>query len=388
MKIIPYSHQSIYSDDIEEVVKVLKSDWVTQGPKIADFERALCDYTQAKYAVAVSSGTAALHIAALAAGLKVGDEIITSPITFVASANCALYCGAKAVFADVDPITANIDPVEIAKKISRRTKIIIPVHFAGHPCDLSQIWRIAAKHGLTVIEDAAHSLGAEYRGGKVGACKYSDMTILSFHPVKAITTGEGGAVLTNNRDFFEKLNMLRSHGVTKGHGLKNKSMAGCGWYYEMQELGFNYRITDIQAALGFSQLKKLDFFIKQRRKIAAIYNKAFKNNIFFDTPIEEKYARSAYHLYPIRLKDKFIADRQKIFNSLRGAGLGVQVHYIPVYLQPYYTKLGFKKEMCPYAEDYYHRELSFPIYPAMTTGQIKYVVDKVFEVFGKLLRHQ
>lgn len=386
MKIIHYSHQSINSEDIKEVDRVLKSDWVTQGPKIADFERALCDYTGAKYAVAVSSGTAALHIAALAAGLKDGDEIITSPITFVASANCALYCGAKPVFADVDPITANIDPIEITKKISKRTKIIIPVHFAGHPCDLSQIRRIAIEHGLTVIEDAAHALGAEYRGSKVGACKYSDMIILSFHPVKAITTGEGGAVLTNSRNLFELLNMLRSHGITKGRGLKNRKMVSCDWYYEMQQLGFNYRITDIQAALGSSQLKKLDSFIKQRRKIAAVYNKAFKNNDFFDTPVEKEYVRSAYHLYPIRLKDEFISDKKKIFQVLREAGLGVQVHYIPVYLQPYYKKLGYNRGLCSIAEDFYEKEISIPLYYGMTENEIQYVVNAVQKELRGLYR--
>lgn len=374
MNTIPYSHQSICRDDIKEAVKILKSDWITQGPKIAEFEKGLCDYTRAKYAVAVSSGTAALHIACLAAGLKNGDEIITSPITFVASANCALYCGAKVVFADVDSKTANIDPVDIAKKISKRTKIIIPVHFAGQPCDMSRIRHIAMKHGLMVIEDAAHALGAKYKGCKVGACKYSDMTILSFHPAKAITTGEGGAVLTNSRDLYEKLNMLRSHGITKGHGLENKKMAGCGWYHEMQMLGFNYRITDFQAALGSSQLKKLDGFIKKRRKIAAIYNRVFKNNDFFDTPAEEECARSAYHLYPIRLKDEFVSDKKKIFQALRRAGLGVQVHYIPVYLQPYYKRLGYRRGLCPAAEDFYEREISVPLYYGMTLKQIKSVV--------------
>jgi UDP-4-amino-4,6-dideoxy-N-acetyl-beta-L-altrosamine transaminase len=383
MKNIPYSHQSICQDDIKEVVKVLKSGWITQGPKIARFERCLCDYAGVKYAVAVSSGTSALHIAALAAGLKAGDEVITSPITFVASANCALYCGARPVFADVDAKTANIDPSEIVKSVSRRTRIILPVHFAGNPCDLLQIRRIAKKYGLIVIEDVAHALGATYKGFRVGGCRYSDMTILSFHPVKAITTGEGGAVLTNSRDLYERLNALRSHGIIKGRGLQNRMMADCGWYYEMQELGYNYRITDIQAALGASQLKKLNNFVGKRRNIASIYDEAFSNNGYFDTPVESERARSAYHLYPIRLKDKFVPGKEKIFRALRKSGLGVQVHYIPLYSHPYYARLGYKNGTCPRAEDYYRRAISLPLYPAMTKREVGYVTTRVLDVFSE-----
>lgn len=384
VKTIPYSHQVINQHDVKKVVKTLMSDWITQGPKIAQFEKALCDHTGAKYAVVVSSGTAALHIAALAAELKRDDEIITSPITFVASANCALYCGAKPFFADVQPLTANIDPVDIVKKISKKSKILIPVHFAGHPCDMQVIYTIAKKNNLLIIEDAAHALGAKYKGSKIGSCKYSDMTVFSFHPVKAITTGEGGAVLTNSKRFYQRLLLLRNHGITKDYRLLNKKVRHCGWYYEMQNLGFNYRMTDIQSALGLSQLKKADHFIEQRRKIADIYNNSFSANKYFDITTEKEGIKSAYHLYPIRLKNGLESMRGDIFALLRSYGVGVQVHYIPVYLQPYYQSLGFKKGICPVAEDFYNREISLPIYPSMTAEQIKYVIDKVFKAFSKL----
>jgi UDP-4-amino-4,6-dideoxy-N-acetyl-beta-L-altrosamine transaminase len=384
MRTIPYGHQSIDGRDINEVVRVLKSDWLTQGPKVKEFEDALCKYTGAKYAIAVSSGTAALHLACLVASIQPKDEVITSPITFVASANCVLYCGGKPVFADIQEDTINIDPEEVKKRITRETKAIIPVHFAGHPCDLQEINQIAKKHNLIVIEDAAHALGAEYKGSKIGSCKYSDMTIFSFHPVKAITTGEGGAILSNRRDLYERLIKLRNHGITKDCKWIDKKMVGCGWYYEMRELGFNYRLTDIQAALGVTQLKRLDYFLEKRRKIAKIYDEAFANNKFFNTPIEKKYAFSAYHLYPIQLKDKFKHLQKTIFFQMRDMGLGVQVHYIPVYLQPYYKRLGFKKGTCPNAEDFYNGVVSLPIYPALTAVQIKYVIDTVFKVFNRL----
>ena len=379
MKTIPYSHQSIDAGDIRAVVKVLKSGWITQGPAIKSFEDALCRYTGAKYAVCVSNGTAALHLACLAAGLKSGDEVITSPITFAASANCALYCGAKPVFADIQPQTLNIDPEEIKKKINRKTKIVIPVHFAGYPCDLEGIHKIAKKHRLIVIEDAAHALGAEYKKEKIGSCRYSDMAIFSFHPVKSITTGEGGAVMTNNKKFYQRLLMLRTHGITKDNLIYGSQG---GWYYEMRDLGFNYRITDIQAALGVSQLKKIDKFISRRRKIAGIYNQAFGNNPCFDIPVEGKGIISAYHLYPIRLKGEFAGKRKEAFGRLKEKGLGVQVHYIPVYLQPYYRKnLSYKPGICPNAEDYYRRAVSLPLYPGMFDSQVKQVIRKVKEVF-------
>jgi UDP-4-amino-4,6-dideoxy-N-acetyl-beta-L-altrosamine transaminase len=377
-KYIPYGQQSIDKDDIAAVAEVLRSDFITQGPKIREFEDALCKYTGAKYAVAVSSGTAALHIACLAAGIKERDEVITSPITFVASANCILYCGGRPVFADIQEDTANISPQEIEGKVTAKTKAIIPVNFAGHPCDLQEIHQIARKNNLVVIEDAAHALGAEYRGSKIGSCKYSDMIIFSFHPVKSITTGEGGAVLTNNQNFYRKLLMLRTHGTTKD-GLLHKAEGE--WYYEMQSLGYNYRITDIQTALGISQLIKLDKFIKERRKISSIYNEAFADNAYFDIPPERTYVRSSYHLYPIKLKNKYKSRKKKIFSRLREKGLGVQVHYIPVYLHPFYQKIGYTRGFCPIAEDFYHREISIPLYCGMTHNAIDYVIKTVKEGF-------
>jgi UDP-4-amino-4,6-dideoxy-N-acetyl-beta-L-altrosamine transaminase len=377
MQTIPYGHQWIDKNDIKEVTKVLCSDWVTQGPKVKEFEDALCKYTGAKYAVAVSSGTAALHIACLAAGISKNDEVITSPITFVASANCVLYCGGRPVFADIEEDTANISPQKVERQVTKKTKAIIPVHFAGHPCDLKEIQRIAKKHNLFVIEDAAHALGAQYHGQRIGFGKYSDMTIFSFHPVKSITTGEGGAVLTNNQNFYKKLLMLRTHGITKRDLL---CQVRGEWYYEMQTLGYNYRITDIQAALGISQLAKLNRFIVQRRKIASIYNAAFANSAEFDIPIERKHVRSSYHLYPIKIKNRLKSQRKKIFSRLRKYGLGVQVHYIPVYLQPYYQKLGYRQGICPVAENFYQREVSIPLYYGMTKDGINHVIKTVKEM--------
>lgn len=376
-KFIPYGHQSIDKKDISSVLKTLRSDFLTQGPKIKEFEDALSRYTGAKYAVAVSSGTAALHIACLAIDLKEGNEVITSPITFTASANCILYCQGKAIFVDVEKDTANIDSQEIRRKINQKTKAIISVHFSGHPCDLEAIYRIAKKYNLMIIEDAAHALGAKYKGLKIGSCKYSDMAIFSFHPIKSITTGEGGAVLTNNKTLYKRLLTLRNHGIVKGNLSKDYGP----WYYEMQELGFNYRITDLQAALGISQLAKLNNFIQKRREIAQIYNRAFRNNPYFDIPEEKEYAYSSYHLYPIRLKGKFNNKRKKIFLRMRKNGLGVQVHYLPVYLHPFYKRLGYKSGLCPQAEDYYAREISIPIFPALKKKQIKFVIASVVKAF-------
>lgn len=381
MKYIPYGHQWIDKSDIKEVIKVLKSGWVTQGPNIARFENALCKYTGAKYAVAVSNGTASLHIACLSAGIKSGDEVITSPITFLASANCVLYCGGRPVFADVDRTTANIEASQITRHITDKTKALIPVHYSGQPCDMEKIRNIARENNLLVIEDAAHALGAKYKDTKVGSCKYSDMTILSFHPVKHITTGEGGAVLTNNEKLYKKLIKFRNHGISQTDYLNEPHGK---WYYEMQYLGFNYRITDMQAALGLSQLKKLNRFVSRRREIVKKYKNAFKNNEYFDIPEEEDYAFSSYHLYPIRLKDKFVNRKKDIFSIMREKGLGVQVHYIPLYKQPYYQSIGFKDKICPNAEDFYKREISLPIYPKMNNSDINFVIKTIFKIFKNI----
>lgn len=379
MKIIPYGRQWVDAGDIREVIKVLRSDWLTQGPKIKEFENALCEYTGAKYAVAVSNGTAALHISCLAADVKKGDEVITSPITFLASANSVLYCSGKPVFADIQKDTINIDPEEVEKKINPNTKAIMPVHFAGHPCDLVKIKEIAKKHNLLIIEDAAHALGAEYKHSKIGSCKYSDMTAFSFHPVKHITTGEGGAVLTNREDLYQRLLLFRNHGMTKDR----KKMTGYDgpWYYEMHELGFNYRITDFQCALGISQLKKLEKNIERRREFVCIYNEELSEMDKIILPVEKPYVRSSWHIYYIQLKDA--GKRRVIFEELQKFNIGVQVHYIPVYLQPYYIKnFSYKAGDCINAEEYYESAITLPLYPKMTDKDIKYVI-KILKT-GKL----
>ena len=376
---IPYGRHSIDEDDINSVVKILKSDFITQGRTIDEFEEQLAGCAGAKYAVVFNSGTAALHGAYFTAGLTAGDEFITPPITFAATSNAGLYLGARPVFVDVEKDTGNIDLNKIEDAITSKTKLISPVHYSGNPVDMEKLYEIAYKHKLLIVEDAAHALGAEYKGEKTGNCRFSDMTILSFHPVKHITTGEGGAVLTNNEEFYKKLLMFRTHGITKNDFV---NQADGDWYHEMQFLGYNYRLTDIQAALGISQLKKLDKFLRRRREIADIYNKEFLNNEFFDIIIPCNYASSAYHLYPILLKDKLKSRKKDLFKQLREEGLGVQVHYIPVYLHPYYKSLGYEKGLCPSAEDFYEREISIPMYPSMTDDDIIYTIKTLFEVFS------
>lgn len=399
-RIMPYSRQSIDEEDIAAVVSVLQSDYLTQGPAVDRFEDALTSYSGAEYTVVFSSGTAALHAAYFAAGLSAGDELITSPITFVATSNAALYCKAHPVFVDVEGDTANVDVSRIEEKITERTKVIVPVHYAGHPVQMGKIYAIAQKHGLIVVEDACHALGAKYkvdsatgegefasegRGiwNQVGSCAHSSMTVLSFHPLKHITTGEGGAVLTNEKGYYEKLLMFRSHGITKNRShFKAQEYASNGdWYYEMQFLGYNYRMNDIQAALGAAQVTKLEKFVQRRREIAAIYDNMFKGNSYFETPVEKEYGRSSYHLYPIRLKDGYCEKRSDIFSRMREHGLGVQVLYIPVYLQPFYQETGYQKDSCPVAEDFYQRVISLPIYPAMRDEDVDYVIDETFKIF-------
>ena len=383
-KFIPYGKQSIDENDIKAALQVLKTDFITQGSKIPEFEEKLAKYCGANYAVVFNSGTSALHAAYFAIGLNKKDEFITSPITFVATSNAGLFLGAKPIFVDIEFDTGNVDVKEIEKKITSKTKLIVPVHYAGHPCDMEKIRHLADKYALFVIEDACHALGAEYKFSKIGSCKYSDLTVFSFHPVKHITTGEGGAVLTNDDNFYERLLMFRNHGITKNNK-KFLSQAHGDWYYEMQFLGFNYRMTDIQAALGISQLKKLDKFVDRRRKIVEIYNKVSENNPYFDIPVEKGYAYHSYHLYPIRLKDDYKDKRGEIFKLLRKKGLGVQVHYIPVYLHPHYQELGYKKGECPVADVFYEKEISLPIYPAMTKEDIDYVTKIVFEIFEEVI---
>lgn len=382
---IPYGRQSVDEEDIQAVVDILRSDYLTTGPTVTKFEQAVAEYVGAKYAVAVSNGTAALHIACLAAGIGPGDEVITSPITFAASANCVLYCGGTPVFADIKPDTYNIDPADIERKITEKTKAIIAVHYTGQPCEMDEIHEIAKKHHLLVIEDGAQVISGEYKGKMVGAL--SDMTTFSFHPVKPITTGEGGMVTTNNKELYEKLKLFHTHGITREEDLLTKNDGP--WYYEQLELGYNYRITDIQCALGLSQLKKLDAFASHRRELAARYDelfeKAIKENNLYDvdgnplliTPYQHPDCLSSYHLYMIQVP----ADRRKeIFVALRNAGVGVNVHYIPVYKLPYYQNNGYKDVCCPNAEAFYSRAITLPLFIDMTLEQVDYVVEQVVKL--------
>ena len=382
-KLLPYSHQSIDETDIDAVVEVLRSDFLTQGSRVAEFEQSLIDYCGAQFAVTFSSGTAALHGACFAAGLVNGDELITSPMTFLSSANAALYLGAQPTFVDIEADTGNINNTLIQASITKNTKCIVPVHFGGHPVDLQRIKKIANENELLVIEDASHALGAKYLDTTIGDCTYSDMTVFSFHPVKSITTAEGGAVLTNNKNMYEKLLSFRQHGVTRERELfRNRSADIGGWYYEMHHLGYNYRLPDLLCALGNSQLKRLDSFIQRRIEIASKYNEAFRSTKSFDTPVEKDYARSAWHLYQIRMKERYFDQKTSIFSRLKEAGIGVQVHYIPVYFQPYYRQLGYKEQLCPNSETFYKETLSIPIYPDMSNEDIDYVIETVLEIFS------
>lgn len=365
---IPYGKQTIEQDDIQAVVDVLKSDFLTTGPKIAEFEQTVADYVGAKYAVAISNGTSALHAACFAAGIEPGDEVITTPLTFAASANCVLYCGGTPVFADVDPKTYNIDPEDIQRKITDRTKAIIAVHLAGQPCDMDAIHSIAREHGLIVIEDGAHALGSVYKGKKVGSM--SDMTTFSFHPVKPITTGEGGMIVTDNEDFYKKMILFRSHGITRDDSMMTRNDGP--WFYQQFNLGYNYRITDIQCALGCSQMKKLDRFLARRKEIVARYNEAFADCDNIITPYQLSDTESGWHLYIVQVKK---CDRRHVFENMREKGIGVNVHYIPVYMHPYYQEHGYENVHCANAEEIYSHIISLPLYPGLTSEQQDYVID-------------
>lgn len=383
-RFVPYGRQSICEDDIAAVIEVLKSDWLTQGPSVFEFEKAVAEYCDAKFAVAVSNGTAALHLAALAAGFGPGDEVITSPITFVASANCIVYVGATPVFADIDDRTYCIDPAEIEKRLSLKVKGVIPVHFSGQPCNMKAISKIAKDNSLIVIEDGAHAIGASYEEDgeqyKIGSCAHSDMTIFSFHPVKHITTGEGGMITTNSVELYQKLLLLRTHGVTKDP--ERLTRTDGPWYYEQQSLGFNYRITDFQCALGLSQLGKLDAFISRRREIVQAYNSAFSVCEKLITPFEESRSNSSWHLYMLQVKS---LDRLNFFNALRKKGLGVNVHYIPVHLQPFFSKnYGFCPGDFSKAEEYYSRAITIPLFPTMTDDDVQYVINAVLETVEEM----
>jgi perosamine synthetase len=375
--LLPYGRQSIGDDDIEAVVDVLRSDWLTTGPKVGEFEEAFAAWVGAKYAVSFSSGTAALHGAAFAAGLKPGDEAITSPMTFAATANCVLYQGATPVFADVSADTLNLDPEKVAERITPRTRAILPVDYSGHPADMDAILELGARHGLLVIEDACHALGAEYGRRRTGSI--ADMTVFSFHPVKHLATGEGGMVTTDRADCAETLRRFRNHGISSD--ARQRQSEG-QWHYEMVLLGFNYRLTDIACALGLSQLKKLEANLLRRREIAAGYAAAFRDLAGVVPPAVRPDVKPAWHLYPIRLNlEKLTADRVQVFRALRAENIGVNVHYIPVHRHPYYRdRFGYAGGEYPIAEDAYERLISLPMFHGMNDRDVEDVIHAVRKV--------
>jgi UDP-4-amino-4,6-dideoxy-N-acetyl-beta-L-altrosamine transaminase len=380
--LIPYGRQSISKADIQAVVEVLKSDFLTQGPVVPAFEEALASRSNAECGIAVNSATSALHLACRALGVGPGDSVWTSPLTFVASSNAALFCGADVDFVDVDERTYNLCPLRLGEKLDRAVeagtlpKAIIPVHLAGQSCDMAAIHAAARRHGVRIIEDASHAIGGRYRSEPVGSCRFSDITVFSFHPVKIVTTGEGGMAMTNDRELAETMRLDRSHGITRDPARLQHDDAG-PWYYEQQRLGFNYRMTDICGALGLSQLTRIEEFIARRREIATAYDAAFAD-LPVKTPWQHPETASAWHLYVIRIDPQRTArNRRAIFDALRAAGIGVNLHYIPVYRQPYYRELGFRPGHCPNAEAYYAEAISLPIYPSMTDEEQQQVIAEV-----------
>ena len=382
---IPYGRQHVDDDDINAVLNVLKSDWLTQGPTIEKFERAMSEYCNASYGVAVNSATSALHIACLALGVGEGDIVWTSPNSFVASSNCALYCGAKVDFVDIDLNTGNMsvnalkDKLVYAESIDSLPKAVIPVHFAGQSCDMEQIRLLSKQYGFFVIEDASHAVGARFQDSFVGCCKYSDICIFSFHPVKIITTMEGGMALTNDQTLADNMRMLRSHGITNDPARMTEESHG-PWYYEQALLGFNYRMTDVEAALGLSQLGKLADFVEKRNKLAQHYDTLFLDVECVHPLVQKDDTYSSYHLYVIRILN---LDREKheiLVSKLRSSGIFAHVHYIPIHTQPYYKKLGFDWGDFPNAETYYHQAISLPLFPQLTTDDLAYIADKVINL--------
>jgi UDP-4-amino-4,6-dideoxy-N-acetyl-beta-L-altrosamine transaminase len=381
---IPYGRQSITDEDIKSVVDVLKSDFLTQGPAVPKFEQAVCDYTSAKYAVAVNSGTAALHIACKSLGLGEGDLLWTTPISFVASANCGLYCGAKVDFVDIDPITWNIcakklhTKLKIAKELMLLPKVIVVVHLSGLPCDLKEIYELSQEYGFHIIEDACHAIGGKYNNEPIGCSTFSDITVFSFHPVKTITTGEGGMAVTNSKNLADKMQLLRSHGITRDQDMMATTADG-PWYYEQIDLGFNYRMTDIQAALGYSQLKRLNEFVQRRHEIAGNYDTLLAD-IPLQLPARDPIKYSGMHLYVIRLKlDRISKTHKQVFESLRKKGIGVNLHYIPIHTQPYYSEMGFNKGDFPQAELYYQEAISLPMYPGLSDSDLQKIATDIRE---------
>lgn len=373
---IPYGRQQITDEDIQSVVEVLKSDFITQGPAVVQFEQSVVQWCGAEFACAVNSATSALHLACLALGVGEADWLWTTPNTFVASANCGLYCGARVDFVDIDPQTYNLCATQLEQKLVKAQqegvlpKVVVPVHFAGQSCDIKRIHELSQQYGFKVIEDASHAIGGLYQGQPIGNGRYSDITVFSFHPVKIVTTGEGGMAVTNDAALGNKMSLLRSHGVTRDTGLMTRNDEG-PWYYQQVDLGLNYRMTDIQAALGVSQMTRLESFIEKRHHIAQRYDEMLKD-IAVTTPFQSADSHSAYHLYPVRVNDEL--RRRDVFEHLRANGIGVNVHYIPVHTQPWYEQMGFRKGDFPHAEHYYAGAISLPMYPDLTEDDQDYVV--------------
>ena len=384
---IPYGRQNVDQADIDAVVEVLRSDWLTQGPTLERFEQAVAERCQAAHAVAVCNATAGLHLACLAAGLGEGDWLWTSPNSFVASANCARYCGAQVDFVDIDPLTWNLDVRALAHKLEqarvagRLPKALVAVAFSGQSCDMREIARLAREYGFCVIEDAAHAFGARYAGEPVGSGSHADMTVFSFHPVKIITSGEGGMVLCNRPELAQRLRSLRSHGITRDPALMSEPSHG-GWYYQQTELGFNYRMCDIQAALGLSQLSRVEGFLSRRRALAARYQQLLAD-LPLQLPAPQAQAESAWHLYVVRLHASLEMQHSAIFDGLRAAGIGVNLHYIPIHLQPYYRELGFAEGDFPESERYYRQAITLPLYQDLSDAQQDQVVTTLRRVLAE-----
>jgi len=373
---LPYGRQSIDESDVQAVADTLRSDYLTTGPAVARFEAALATASGAQHAVAVNSGTSALHAMYFAAGLEQGDEIITSPLTFAATANAALYLGATVKFVDIEPDTGNIDASLVEAAVTDRTKLIVPIDFAGQPADYDALRAIAEARGLGLVADAAHSLGASHRGRPVGTL--ADASSVSFHPVKPITTAEGGAVLTDDAALARRARLFQTHGITKDAGEMQDRDEG-PWWYEQHDLGYNYRLTDVQAALGLSQLQRLETFVMRRRQVADLYDEAFAATTDIHLPARRDYSNSGWHLYVIRMREA--ADRRPLFEHLRATGIGVQVHYLPVYFHPYYRELGYQRGLAPEAEEFYRAAISLPIFPAMTEADVMRVTESVQRYF-------
>ena len=384
-KFIPYGKQNIDQNDINQVIKVLNSDFLTQGPLVEEFENQICEKISSSYAIAVNSATSALHISCMALGINENDTVWTSPNSFVASANCALYCGAKVDFVDIDLNTGLMSIAKLSKKLDEAAELdkvpslLIPVHLAGASCDMQAISKLSKKYGFKILEDASHAIGGKYKGNYVGSCDYSDITVFSFHPVKIITTAEGGVATTNNKYFAEKLYKLRSHGIEKNNE-KFYSPTDKPWVYEQQTLGYNYRMTDVHAAIGISQLKKLDQFVQERNEIIIRYKKLFHDISFLSFLEVQDDVYSSFHLAILILNDNAIYFHKEIFNFLRESGIGVQIHYIPIHCQPYYKNLGFKKGDFPNSENYADRAISIPIFPGLSFENQKFIHSKFKEI--------